>query len=274
MEQTEYINHPLIKPNKVEARLYQQTLFASCIKKNSLVILPTGLGKTILFLMIAAHRLEKFPEGKIVFCAPTKPLLDQHEYTTRESLNIDTDKIIQISGQIDPKKRREIWETGQIFICTPQTIQNDIIQRRVKLEDVVFLCFDEAHKAVGDHSYVFIAEQYHKKAKNPLLLGITASPGANPERIEEVQQNLNILNVEMRDENSDDVKLYVHDIEENWEIIPLPKEFSTIIDTLNELFKLMLEGLKELKIIQSALPRNNPRRVLLTLRAKVNEKFA
>ncbi|MHA1953677.1 MAG: DEAD/DEAH box helicase [Candidatus Heimdallarchaeaceae archaeon] len=274
MVQTEYINHPLIKPDKVEARLYQQTLFASCIKKNSLVILPTGLGKTILFLMIAAHRLEKFSEGKIVFCAPTKPLLDQHEYTTRESLNIDTDKIIQLSGQIDPKKRREIWETGQVFICTPQTIQNDIIQRRVKLEDVVFLCFDEAHKAVGDHSYVFIAEQYYKKAKNPLLLGITASPGANPERIEEVQQNLNISNVEMRDESSDDVKLYIHDIEENWEIIPLPKEFSTIIDTLNELFKIMLEGLKELKIIQSTLPRNNPRRVLLTLRAKVNEKFS
>ena len=274
MEQTEYINHPLIKPDKVEARLYQQTLFASCIKKNSLVILPTGLGKTILFLMITAHRLEKFPEGKIVFCAPTKPLLDQHEYTTKESLNIDTDKIIQVSGQIAPEKRKEIWERGQVFICTPQTIQNDIIQRRVKFEEVVFLCFDEAHKAVGDHSYVFIAEQYYKKAKNPLLLGITASPGANPERIEEVQQNLNISNVEMRDESSDDVKLYVHDIEENWEIIPLPKEFRVIIDTLNDLFKFMLEGLKELRIIQSALPRSNPRRVLLTLRAKVNERFA
>jgi len=274
MEQIEYINHPLIKPDKVEARLYQQTLFASCIKENSLVILPTGLGKTILFLMITAHRLEKFPEGKIVFCAPTKPLLDQHEYTTKESLNIDTAKIIQISGQTAPEKRREIWERGQVFICTPQTIQNDIIQRRVKLEDIVFLCLDEAHKSVGDHSYVFIAEQYYKKAKNPLLLGITASPGANPERIDEVQQNLNISNVEMRDESSDDVKSYVHEIEENWEIIPLPKEFRIIIDTLTNLFKFMLEGLKELKIIQSALPRNNPRRVLLTLRAKVNEVYA
>jgi Fanconi anemia group M protein len=274
MEQTEYINHPLIKPDKVEARLYQQTLFASCIKKNSLVILPTGLGKTILFLMITAHRLEKFPEGKIVFCAPTKPLLDQHEYTTKESLNIDTDKIIQISGQTAPEKRREIWGKGQVFICTPQTIQNDIIQRRVKLEDVAFLCLDEAHKAVGDHSYVFIAEQYYKKAKNPLLLGITASPGANPERIDEVQQNLKITNVEMRDESSDDVKSYVHEIEENWEIISLPKEFRVIIDTLTDLFKLMLEGLKELKVIKSALPRNNPRRVLLTLRTKVNEIYA
>lgn len=274
MDQTEYINHPLIKPDKIEARLYQQTLFASCVKDNSLVILPTGLGKTILFIMLAAHRIQKFPEGKIVFCAPTKPLLDQHEQTARSSLNIDSDKIIQISGQTDPRKRKQIWEEGQVFICTPQTIQNDIIQRRVKLEEIVFICLDEAHKAVGDHSYVFIAEQYNLKAKNPLLLGITASPGANTERIEEIQENLKAFNVEMRDESSDDVKQYIHEIQENWEIIPLSEEFGVIISTLNDFFKTILEGLKELGIINSAVPRNNPRRELLKLRGRVNEKFS
>ena len=274
MNQTEYLNHPLIKQDTIEARLYQQTLFASCIKENSLVILPTGLGKTVLYLMITAQRLEKFPEGKIVFCAPTKPLVDQHEHTTRESLNIDQDKIVQVSGQIDPKKRKEIWDNGQVFITTPQTIQNDIIQRRVKLEEIVFLCLDEAHKAVGDHSYVFIAEQYHKRATNPLLLGITASPGSKIERIDEVQSNLGITNIEMRDESSDDVRQYIHKIDENWEIIPLSDEFKTIIDTLNDLFKVILEGLKELKIIKSVSPKNNPRRELLQLRARVNEIYS
>jgi Fanconi anemia group M protein len=274
MEQTEYIKHPLIKPNTIESRLYQQTLFASCVKTNSLVILPTGLGKTILFLMLTAHRLDKFPEGKIVFCAPTKPLLDQHETITKDSINIDTEKIVQVSGQINPRKRKEIWDQGQIFICTPQTIQNDIIQRRINLSDVVFLCLDEAHKAVGDHSYVFIADQYNKKANNPLLLGITASPGANIERIEEVQENLQAFNIELRDEKSDDVKQYIHDIQENWEIIPLSQEFKEIITILDSLFRKTLEGLKELRIINSAIPRNNPRRELLKLDARVNEKYA
>ncbi|MHA1515215.1 MAG: DEAD/DEAH box helicase [Candidatus Heimdallarchaeaceae archaeon] len=274
MNQTEFLNHPLIKQNTIEARLYQQTLFASCIKENSLVILPTGLGKTVLYLMITAQRLEKFPEGKIVFCAPTKPLLEQHERTTRKSLNIDQDKIVQVSGQIDPKKRKEIWDNGQVFITTPQTIQNDIIQRRVKLEEIIFLCLDEAHKAVGDHSYVFIAEQYRKRATNPLLLGITASPGSKIERINEVKSNLGITNIEMRDERSDDVRQYIHEIDESWEIIPLSDEFKTIIDTLNDLFKIILEGLKELKIIKSVSPKNNPRRELLQLRARVNEIFS
>ena len=274
MEQPEYLNHPLVKPNKIEARLYQQTLFASCIKENSLVVLPTGLGKTILFLMIAAQRLQKFPEGKIVFCAPTKPLLDQHEFISKDSLEVDPDKIIQVSGQIDPRKRKKVWEQGQILICTPQTIQNDIIQKRINLDEIVFLCLDEAHKAVGDHSYVFIAEQYNKKAKNPLLLGITASPGSKIERIEEVQENLKAFNIEMRDESSDDVKQYIHKIQENWEIIPLSKEFKNIIETLNSIYKIILEGLKELDIINSAQPKNNPRRELLKLRAKVHEKYS
>ncbi len=274
MNQTEFLNHPLIKQNTIEARLYQQTLFASCIKENSLVILPTGLGKTVLYLMITAQRLEKFPEGKIVFCAPTKPLLEQHERTTRESLNIDQNKIVQVSGQIDPKKRKEIWDNGQVFITTPQTIQNDIIQRRVKLEEIIFLCLDEAHKAVGNHSYVFIAEQYRKRATNPLLLGITASPGSKIERINEVKSNLGITNIEMRDERSDDVRQYIHEIDESWEIIPLSDEFKTIIETLNDLFKVILEGLKELKIIKSVSPKNNPRRELLQLRARVNEIFS
>ncbi len=274
MENAEYINHPLIKPDKIEARLYQQTLFASCANKNSLVVLPTGLGKTILFIMVAAHRLQKFPECKIIFCAPTKPLLDQHLRTTKDLMEIEDKQIILLSGAIDPLKRENIWKLGKIFICTPQTLQNDIIQKRVNLDDVVLLCLDEAHKSVGDHSYVFIAEQYHKKAKNPLLLGITASPGSDSERIQELQDNLGITNIEIRDETSDDVRQYIHEIEEVWEKVALPEEFGIILNTFDDLFRKILEELKEMKIIKSANPRNNPRRELLKLRQKVNEKYS
>lgn len=274
MENAEYLNHPLIKPNKIESRLYQQTLFASCANKNSLVVLPTGLGKTILFIMVAAHRLQKFPEGKIIFCAPTKPLLDQHLRTTKDLMEIEDKQIIQLSGAIDPLKRENIWKLGRVFICTPQTLQNDIIQKRVNLDDVVLLCLDEAHKSVGDHSYVFIAEQYNKKAKNPLLLGITASPGSESERIQELQDNLGITNIEIRDETSDDVRQYIHEIEETWEKVALPEEFGIILTTLGDLFRKILEELKEMEIIKSANPQNNPRRELLKLRQKVNEKYS
>ncbi|MBI2575508.1 hypothetical protein HYV82_06510, partial [Candidatus Woesearchaeota archaeon] len=38
-------------------RLYQEAIFATCAAKNTLVVLPTGMGKTNVFLMMAAHRL-------------------------------------------------------------------------------------------------------------------------------------------------------------------------------------------------------------------------
>ncbi len=269
-----FVKHPLIKDNTIETRLYQETIFASTTKGNSLVILPTGLGKTIIFIMLAAHRLTKFPNKKVIICAPTKPLLDQHEITIKEIMNIKEDLIIQLSGQINPTQRKQLWDKAKIIICTPQTLQNDIIQNRVNLDSISLLCLDEAHKAVGDHSYVFIADRYNTIAHNPLILAITASPGSEIEKINEIKKNLNIDNIEMRDETSPDVIPYVHNIKEEWIKIKLPEEFKVIIDILNNLFKEILKGLKELQIINSADPRNISRKDLLNLHTKVNQKYS
>src|SRR3990167_7625415 len=76
----------LFKPEKYtlamiknfEPRLYQQTILNTASEKNTLVVLPTGMGKTNIFLMLAAHRLNQFPNSKILFIGPTKPLIDQY----------------------------------------------------------------------------------------------------------------------------------------------------------------------------------------------------
>lgn len=270
----QYLTHPLIKPRTIEARLYQQALLASCSKENSLVILPTGLGKTVLFVMIAAHRLYKYKEGRVILCAPTKPLMDQHINTIRNVMNIPPESVVQVSGAIPPVQRKKLWEEGVVFVCTPQTLQNDIIQKRVNMTNVVFLCLDEAHKAVGDHSYVFIADQYYKQAKHPLLLGLTASPGANVDRINEIRENLKISNIEYRDETSDDVKIYMHDIDEKWVKVSLGEEFGAIITILNNLLQQHLIALKELGIVSTTSPQNVTRTELLNLTKIVNEKLS
>jgi len=48
-------------------------------KTNTLVVLPTGLGKTLIALFVAANRLEKFLNSKILITATTKPLNAQHK---------------------------------------------------------------------------------------------------------------------------------------------------------------------------------------------------
>jgi len=62
----------------ISPRKYQQDIFETCKDKNCLVVLPTGLGKTLIALMLAIERMKKFPEEKIVFLAPTRPLAEQH----------------------------------------------------------------------------------------------------------------------------------------------------------------------------------------------------
>ena len=56
----------MIKIKNFEPRLYQETIFETAVKKNTLVVLPTGMGKTAIALMLASHRLTQFPESKIL----------------------------------------------------------------------------------------------------------------------------------------------------------------------------------------------------------------
>ena len=42
-------------------RLYQETILATAAQKNTLIVLPTGMGKTNIFLMLAAQRLKQYP---------------------------------------------------------------------------------------------------------------------------------------------------------------------------------------------------------------------
>jgi Fanconi anemia group M protein len=61
-----------------EPRLYQEAVFATAVHFNTLVVLPTGLGKTAVAMLLSAHQL-KTSKKKILMLAPTRPLIDQHK---------------------------------------------------------------------------------------------------------------------------------------------------------------------------------------------------
>jgi Fanconi anemia group M protein len=156
-----------------EPRLYQQTIFATAAKYNTLVVLPTGMGKTNVFLMLAAQRLKQYPKSKILFIGPTRPLIDQYLKVFKKHFEIEDEKLAVFTGHVPPQKRAELWQRCQIFFSTPQGLENDIIAGRIKLEEVSLLGVDEAHRAVGDYAYVFVAKQYMKKSKHPRILALS-----------------------------------------------------------------------------------------------------
>ena len=259
----------MIRSNTIQTRIYQQILFGTAIKDDSLIVLPTGLGKTVVFIMVIAHYLKNEPEKKVIVTAPTRPLVNQHHESLINMLRIDFDDVIILSGETAPSARGEIWNSGKVYITTPQTLRNDIIGQRVDLTEVSLLCFDEAHRAVGDHPYVLCAQEYRKYNENGRILGFTASPG-DKDKVYEILENLRLTSFEYMDENHPQVKPYVHEVDENWVWIDLPEEFEVIQSKLKTEIKDHLQYLKDLGIVQSIVISNNSKRDLLQIPKKLN----
>lgn len=232
----------MIKPNSIEAREYQQLILSTAIRGNSLVVLPTGLGKTSLATMVAAYRLTKFPDSKILMMAPTRPLAMQHCQTFTRAMTLPSKGLQVLTGKVPPGEREKAWRDAKLIFATPQIVEHDIIAGRLALDSFSLVIFDESHRAVGNYPYGFIAGQYMRATKDPLILGLTASPGAEASRIEEVNNNLFIEHVEIRSEGDSDVRPYVQPVEIEWRKLKLPETFIDI--------KRLLEGqLKELLLI-------------------------
>ncbi|WP_254532213.1 DEAD/DEAH box helicase [Natrinema gelatinilyticum] len=247
------IDHPLLQPDFLERRLYQLKLAGTAANHHTLVCLPTGLGKTTVSLLVTARRLEEVG-GKSLMLAPTKPLVQQHADFYREALRIPDDEVVVFTGDVSPDDRAAIWETATVVMATPQVIENDLVGSRISLADVTHATFDECHRATGDYAYNYIAERYHADAHDPLVTGMSASPGGDEEAILDVCENLGLREVEVMTEEDADVDEFTHDTDVEWERIDLPDEVLEIRDALNEVITDRLEKLKELGIARSTQP--------------------
>ena len=235
-----FISHPFIKPDTIESREYQLSIAMQALDANTMVILPTGLGKTAVALLVAASRLYN-EGGRVLMLAPTKPLVEQHlrffeRYLLAKSPSgPDVSPFAMFTGEAPPDERTEEWNRASVILATPQVIKNDIIAGRYSLKDVTLLIVDECHRATGNYAYVFLAQRYLATADKPLLLAMTASPGGMQEKVQEVCTNLGISRIENRTENDPDVRPYVYERDIEFVSIDLPPDLKraiTIIEAL------------------------------------------
>ena len=268
-----FVNHPLIRKDVLEDREYQANIAGSSLRKSTLVVLPTGLGKTAIAIRIIANVLES-QGGKVLVLAPTKPLVEQHTASLRESLVVKT--IAMFTGEATPPQERELlWRENDVICSTPQVIRNDLHTDRISLEKVSLVVFDEAHRAVGDYAYVDIARVFKEK-HDGLVLGTTASPGSNAEKILEVCSNLGISRVEIRTEFDPDVVKYVQDIDIEPVRVDVPEAGKEVAEILKKGRDECISNIRAHGFLQDSLPVT--RRDLLALsdqihaRLKSNEK--
>ncbi len=250
----EYVDHPLFEPGVIEARPYQTALVEEALSDHTLVSLPTGLGKTTVSLRVTVARLHEDVGAKSLMLAPTKPLVEQHADFYRAALTIDDDEIVVFTGETRPDDRAELWTSARVVVATPQVVENDLVGNRISLSDVVHCTFDECHRATGDYPYTYIAERYHADAVDPLVTGMSASPGDDEASILTVMENLGLSNVAVKTESDPDVAEYTYDTDVEWISVELPEPVIEIRDLLKEVVTDRLETLGELGVASRTDP--------------------
>ena len=255
----------LLKTSEIESRAYQEVIAASASDRNTLVVLPTGLGKTIIAVMVASIKMKN--NSKILMMAPTKPLASQHEKTFKEFLDLPEEEFQVMTGDTRPDQRYEYWKEKRAFFATPQVVENDLISNEVPVEDFSLVIFDEAHRATGDYSYVFINEKM--RVQN---LALTASPGGSKQKIMEVAENLDIENFEVRTEDDPDVEPYIQDKEVNWINVELDEKFMEAKSKMESAKRAQLKKLKSLGQLDSTSDVNKTD--LLKLRGQISSQLS
>ncbi|MEM4680344.1 MAG: helicase-related protein [Nanopusillaceae archaeon] len=228
----------------IELREYQKNILKSCLLDNTLVILPTGTGKTLIAFFVMIERLREFPDKKIYFLAPTKPLVNQHYNNFIKFFPEYKDISICITGEIHPYRREYLYKQANIIFITPQTLQNDLLNGKVTFYNASTIIFDEAHRAVKKYAYSFIAKKFFEQSPNPRIIGLTASPGWNIDRIQEIINNLYIKNVEIRTGKEEDIVKYMKPINIEKIEVELDSEFLQIENLLKQAIDFRVEKIK------------------------------
>ena len=226
-----WVEHPLLRPRVVRALPFQLDLARIGIDEDLLVVLPTGLGKTVIAALVAAEVL-RGREGKVLFLAPTRPLVQQHAESFGRWLT--PLRFARFTGTVRRPVREGAWDAADVVFATPEIVQNDLLAERYRLNEVALVIFDEAHHAVGKYVYVPIAARY--ATERPLdgrVLGLTASPGGKDERIEEVVGALGVRRIEARSREDEGVREYVQPVGVEYVWVDLPPASERIREHLS-----------------------------------------
>ncbi|MCI4325745.1 MAG: DEAD/DEAH box helicase [Thermoplasmata archaeon] len=226
-----WVVHPLLAPETIRALPFQLDLARIALADDLLVVLPTGLGKTVIAALAGAE-VARRGAGKLLVLAPTRPLVLQHAEAFRSW--IPSLRIARFTGTVRRPVREGAWGDADAVFATPELVVHDIAAGRYSLTDVGLIVFDEAHHTTGNYAYVAVAGRFRQDRRpDARLLALTASPGGQQARIDEVVGVLGVRRVEARHRDEPGVREYVQpvDVEHRW--VDLPPEIRSIQEGLH-----------------------------------------
>ncbi|KAH8910774.1 P-loop containing nucleoside triphosphate hydrolase protein [Coniochaeta sp. PMI_546] len=229
-------------------RDYQFSIVKTGLFNNTLVSLPTGLGKTFISAAIMLNFYRWTQKAKIVFVAPTKPLVSQQVEACLNIAGIPRSETTLLTGETPPVLREGEWESKRLFFMTPQTLINDLSKGYADPKSIVLLVVDEAHRATGDYAYVKVVEFIRRFSRSFRVIALTATPGSKVEAVQQVIDNLEISHVEIRTEESIDIRQYVHSRKEDIVTLEPSDEILRIQELFSKALKPFVDKLSQQNI--------------------------
>ncbi|KAM5339163.1 Fanconi anemia group M protein isoform 2-T2 [Glossophaga mutica] len=217
-----------IYPTNCPVRDYQLHIARAALFCNTLVCLPTGLGKTFIAAVVMYNFYRWFPSGKVVFMAPTKPLVTQQIEACYRVMGIPQSHMAEMTGSTQASTRKEIWCSKRVIFLTPQVMVNDLSRGACPAAEIKCLVIDEAHKALGNYAYCQVVRELVKYTNHFRILALSATPGSDIKAVQQVITNLLIGQIELRSEDSPDILPYSHERRVEKLVVPLGEELAAI----------------------------------------------
>lgn len=224
-------------------RDYQFNIVARSLFHNTLVALPTGLGKTFIAATVMLNYYRWTTDAQIIFMAPTKPLIAQQMEACYGIAGIQRSDTVLMTGDTTPGIRAEEWLEKRAFFMTPQTVINDLKTGICDPKRIVLIVVDEAHKATGGYAYTEVVSFLRRFNPSFRVLALTATPGSSVEAVQSIIDHLGIARVEVRTEQSLDIRQYTHEKQTETEVFDWSDEQNLIMDHVSKAIKPVLDKL-------------------------------
>lgn len=190
-------DHLYAKPNvEQDSPAQEETLIANLVprrdqleafevakKRNTIAIMDTGSGKTLIAILLIKETGQaiRFSGVKklIVFLAPTVHLVSQQCKNIKLNTDLQVEEYYGSKG-VDTwnlKSWQKEISDNDVMVMTPQILLDAFRKAFLSIEMICLMVIDECHWASGNHPYAKImAEFYHQANEKPKIFGMTASP--------------------------------------------------------------------------------------------------
>lgn len=229
-----------IYPTNYEVRKYQFDIVKHSFYENLICAIPTGAGKTFIAAVVMLNYYRWFPESKIIFVAPTRPLVAQQ---IKAAIGMTSINPSDVAVFLDKSKKRRaiLWKNKRVVFATPQVIENDLKSGFINPKSISLLVIDEAHRAKGNYAYNNIIRFLKRFTLSFRILALTATPGADIAAVQEIVNNLMASRIEIRTEKSPDVARYMKHKEIEKHLFDTNDDIDLIIDAISEAVRPALE---------------------------------